>query len=860
MALQPGLTPSRELSVEGGSASPRPPRRAPIDDPNTGRLPGVQGQARAIREVGSGARPAQGDNEFTQLARGLAALNPTLQQYSQVADNAERIAQEEAASGRIGSMTFEEARTAMREGTITELNNPWFQAAFTRQFAERHALWRVDSLRQDIAQSFNPQNGNLDEFITSRVRQDLEEFGSNPHFAGVYNQIMDRGRSQLMQQQTQQRVQETREQVQDNFQALSLRAAEEGIAAGRSPQEIFTALRGQYQGNQQFLNMTLRQQDEGLMGVARALAARGELDLVRHMLTDDRGGVGPLGGGARAVVSAQIIELAERERNQLASRQNYEGIAGLQEQASLGRLDPAALERLRTSGAISDAQALALRRADASAREQAIAANTQSRIREHAQAITTSIETQDVGALTMGSGFREIRDARFHTVEDLREMARTGQDREPSGRISAETRRSQAVQAYLNVSEAEAVRNNETPEQRFDREYRVFSRSGEVNPVWAEQLTSGFRAASLEGFNPGGQPPEALIRGIALYQRMAASPGGSAFLASHITDRSAHDFYQGVMIAQTTLRQTPEAAIQSAMVAFRDPARADHPMVRRDRAALETEVSALGTSATMPRWFPFQRDTLNRSEVGRHIQTTADFLVRMGMGPTDALRVAGERARADFTAINGRQVLTAGASIPPNFQELVQRRLAAVATELNDGASGTEYSLVRLGDADGVWAVVDNRSGIPTGRNITSRDLAQAERERRAEAEQAVILEQHRRAGPSASQSRPGAVIGEEEIFRAPGPSIRRPGEATGNDRSRLQPTPPQQQNPVVPPRSGPGGSNITNRPVGSGITLPGLRPRPADAGPATTPVVPPPAGAATTQRDLLDRLNEARR
>ena len=70
---------------------------------------------------------------------------------------------------RIGGMSFDEARSAVDSGKMTELQNPWFKAAFMRQYGERLAYERVNELTKEYETNFDKNSGDLDSFIRERI-------------------------------------------------------------------------------------------------------------------------------------------------------------------------------------------------------------------------------------------------------------------------------------------------------------------------------------------------------------------------------------------------------------------------------------------------------------------------------------------------------------------------------------------------------------------------------------------------------------------------------------------------------------------------------------------------------------------
>src|SRR5690606_6844025 len=130
------------------------------------------------RPVDTYARPQapQQGNELLQLAQALGQINPSLGNLLESEATARRTHAENRAARKLGGMTYEQHLDFMRAGG-PELHDPWFKAAAMRLFGERQAIHRTNQLTQEYATSFDKENGNLDEFISSAIAQDLEEWG-----------------------------------------------------------------------------------------------------------------------------------------------------------------------------------------------------------------------------------------------------------------------------------------------------------------------------------------------------------------------------------------------------------------------------------------------------------------------------------------------------------------------------------------------------------------------------------------------------------------------------------------------------------------------------------------------------------
>lgn len=175
MTKVPGLTRQDDRPSVGGANTGRVQLKNPIRDVN------LQATARPVDTYSRPVQPNSGPNEFMQLAGALAQISPSLQGFLDTKATEMQKDAEDRANRRIGGMSFEEAKAAVADGSISEMQNPWYKAAFMKQYGERLAYQRVNELTQEYETNFDKNNGDLDGFVRERMAGDLEQYGDNPH-------------------------------------------------------------------------------------------------------------------------------------------------------------------------------------------------------------------------------------------------------------------------------------------------------------------------------------------------------------------------------------------------------------------------------------------------------------------------------------------------------------------------------------------------------------------------------------------------------------------------------------------------------------------------------------------------------
>lgn len=299
--------------------------RAQAPNPTQMSVPGLNPTARPVDTYSRPQAPAQG-NEMLQLAQALGQISPSLNNLLQQEATHQRTMAENQAARKLGGMTYEQGKAFVDAGG-PEMQNPWFKAAAMRLFGERQALYRTNELTQQYYTSFDRQNGNLDEFISSAIAEDMEQYGSNEHFMGGYQPTMESYRGKLSGQHTADVSQLAVENAKGGVYDVFLGNAKQMLADGRPPAEIVTDLRGRMQGNADLLNIPLHEQDAEWLAVAEQFANEGNLDMVQAMLEpiqNDR----RFAAGAAKVLSAATAKREELNREaSLVAMTYFDGLA-----------------------------------------------------------------------------------------------------------------------------------------------------------------------------------------------------------------------------------------------------------------------------------------------------------------------------------------------------------------------------------------------------------------------------------------------------------------------------------------------------------------------------------------------------
>ncbi|WP_296084170.1 hypothetical protein [uncultured Agrobacterium sp.] len=743
MAKVPGLTRQDDRPLVGGANTGRVQVKNPIRDVN------LQATARPVDTYSRPMQPNSGPNEFMQLAGALAQISPSLQGFLDTKATEMQKDAEDRANRRIGGMSFEEAKAAVADGSISEMQNPWYKAAFMKQYGERLAYQRVNELTQEYETNFDKNNGDLDGFVRERMAGDLEQYGDNPHFAGAYGSIMDNWSAKANQAQAQYQTEQIKTDtiggVFETFHGKAQTLREEG----KSPEEIVAALRGEYEGNRSLLNVDYREQDKEMVRLAQSFAAKGDLDMVEAILNGERKGadgtvLGPLSANREFQAdSIRILNSAKTERNRLNEETTRDQRLIFENQARNGTLNTD--EFLAWSDAhpgaytFSGAQSVVVSNQSFLDKQDAEAAKHEQKLqlKQQARASEDAVLRNNLSTLQSGSLYG-IGPAKVLTDEgEVKEVSVDQQFKDTAAAFDANVKRLQ-----------------ELGELTPDQAYQMLSEAGATNaltfPSWTQALEAGYTATNSRNTS-GKDLPQSVLDGVDLYQRLYAT--NPAMVARHMPDKSTRDFYERVRMGEQLQHMDRTQAIRNAMAIMADPDRTNNPMNQLRYDDVEAEVRKITVDPWLGGWaFGLGGDSpTNLGTVSGEISRLAKFGVENGLPPKEALKQARERFMQDNVAINGNFVSIADKQVPPNFSDLVNNALRIYADKFGEKEGiAAEDLTIKPAQNGRDWMIV-TKDQVPVENqqegSITLQSLFQQEQTRLQGVQQGVIDQQAKTAG-----------------------------------------------------------------------------------------------------------------
>ena len=251
-----------------------------------------------------------------------------------------------------------------------------------------------------------------------------------------------------------------------------------------------------------------------------------------------------------------------------------------------------------------------------------------------------------------------------------------------------------------------------TPEQAQRFEAQQFYGAGVEHPDWFRVMNGGVMQASINNVTGENLPP-ALEEGYGLYRKMRVE--NPMYLGKFI-DGKAREFYAAADTAQEMgLAADPATALRLAHQASKAMAE-DDPAKSIQYKELDAQVKKVMNSSKP--WFGglfggMDRAT-NTSAVRTDVQKTAGLLTRMGLGPEEALKKAGEFYTESHVNVLGSFVRF-DKRMPANFPEMAQGYVEDFIDEYGE-ALDLDIDDVTISDATngvGGYTITSRATGLP---------------------------------------------------------------------------------------------------------------------------------------------------
>jgi hypothetical protein len=739
--LLPGIRPIEQSSVAGGGTS-RPTRRAQAPALDARQI--TSPTAAPVDTFVAPPRPSQ-DNPFLQLAGALQDFSPALRQIVEREADRGRQVMEAKAEGRIGGMTLQEANEAVSRGDMPEWSNPFFRAQFMRLYGERAGRDAALARVQQYETGFDKLNGNVDQFIAEGAQGGLGEFQDNPFyqqaFARTYGSIADRLRAQNVDDKTTQVKAESQDLVASQFFTIYDTLQSTGTYSPERLQQAFTSA---ISSNAQLNVLTKAQQDDLLAPFIQARADAGDVDTVRYLLTNDRGGVGALGKtrkyGARA---GDWIEQAEA--NRIKANQKVQTGTLIDDNAAIdaGTYTPEMGQQRVDAGLITPAQMVAN-----VSRSQENQRQAQERLAALQDKQEFRFRSQEAEQSAQGDAYQAFLQGITHAIRDVEIPNAEGTGTKT---LSAEALKDYAVQQFYDQSDARAQRLAAEGKPLSVGEKAVydasfFARAGLPDKRLQAALNEARMGITSAAIQAGTQDVTKLQAGLEAYMSVQAS--NAQYAATLVPEGDAGLFWEDMRKLTQYRRMDINQAAQTALLLQQNKGARNMPMGLDDYRAVDGAVSG----ALAQGWF--HGDARNEGAVRFFISEEYRTGRALGLSQRDAAADAEKILKSSYTAVNGWLVPTFAKSYPPDLAQMLEERLEEVYKLLPSEAGISKENLRVLPQDDSVagrWVIMNGFSPLPNANltYVTLDDLLAVKRHKQevagdAAREAAVRRNQHK--------------------------------------------------------------------------------------------------------------------
>lgn len=642
------------------------------------------------------------------LARALSTLNPALTSYVDQEMERRKADATAAAQGKLGGMTWAEAQQAVKDGKITEFQDPFFKAAFMKQYGQRAFSARQMEM-QSAYENFDKSKGDIEQFIADRTKADIESFNGDKHAIAGYMQYMTPQANAIRQDVGKYRADQARAEVKDGALNDFMLAGDKAIAAGKSDAEVASVLRAKYEPNNQVLKLSFADQDALMFEVAKRYADQGRVGLVKELLTQPRDGIPPISSKtAYATKVQELINHAEAQSHDKAVTDGYNDIAKFHADASAGVLDEEKLKAVTAKGGlITPSMAAGLIATNAEAKR--VAAEKAQRVAVDQQAVfAADTEEKRLRAVDLanakGGAFR-VSDpsVKLHTKEDIK----SGHD--PSRDVSMLDRAKWVDEDYRRESGQQYdadIKNKVDPNvaasNKFERDVKFYSNSGVVNEQWKQVLDNGYAVASVG--NITGKNPT-LDSALALYTSLYDRD--PQLVTRMTSDKNAIAFYEAYRVARMAGQDDQQSRL-AALDYIKDPSKFNYSFDTLQREDIDRAINGFDGNWKM---IGGSGAIGNKAEVGAALQQLAQFYMTVGkQAPKKALEMAVEKFKQTHISVNGWMIPNPVGSpvVPGDLKVLLEGRVADYYEKYGKamGISKSDLTVRPLGNDFGKWAII----------------------------------------------------------------------------------------------------------------------------------------------------------
>lgn len=633
----------------------------------------------------SAGGPRIGTSKGEQLARALSALEPELAGHLDEAQADYEKKEAERAYDTLQGMTFQEAKRMVEQGKIAETENPWFEAAFQKQFGVAYAGQRKREIMQAYETQFDKHNGDIEAFIANHAKQDAAKFGENKFVRAGVRDGMGDFMTRLRNQQAEFKTGVIKNQNVDQFRGASRTVVDEAVAQGADPSG---AVRNLYEEHRQAFGLTYQQMDDNILELAAEYAEKGDAATVRALLETEIIGkdgvkVGSFVSRARYAEKAQtLVNKAQAVQGKLDREHSTDVVVGLRSRAGKGSLtdqDKELLKGMQRDELISQEMLESLLVQDTNARRGALAASfsdlQESSYRDHIQNRLLSGEAFAVTDYT----YTDPATGKTKTIK---------RDEVVDG-VANDVLTTMAAKGYSENEMAATLAS-----------WGV----GSTYQVWSNAMSDGYMALSqtlsTAGEDGKVELPPAALAGYGTWRNLAEHPN---LRARHVKDQTALRLYRDAEALERGGMEPETALVTAARIDRRENRNGLSSQL--DRNTFNDAVRGLTSGG----WLG--DDTSNAGWVSTTVERSARILVDAGLPQDKAIEEAVRMFEESHTNINGVAINTRNKLVPPNFNDMAEMIIDEFASKSGDDPD--DLTLVPTLNGQQSWVVSRKSTMMP---------------------------------------------------------------------------------------------------------------------------------------------------
>lgn len=631
----------------------------------------------------SAGAPRVGANRGEALARSLASIQPQLLGHLSEAQEEFEVKEAERAYDTLQGMTFQEAKQLVDSGTLRETENPWYEAAFQKQYGVAYAGQRKREIAMAYETSFDKHNGDIETFIANHVQQDAKRYGQNKFVASGIRDGMGDFLERLRNQHAEFKVGVVREATVDGFRGAASTAIDEAVATGADPS---AAARSLYEQHRKAFGLTYQQMDDNIIALAAEYAEKGDAATVEALLATNITGsdgqrVGSFTSRARYADEANtILNRARTVRGKLDREFSTAEVVSLRSKAGQGALtdgDKELLSGMQRDKLISQEMRESLLTQNTNAKKGALAASM--------AALEESSYTDHVSNQLLAGRAFAVTD---HTYVDANGKVKT---------ISRDTVMDNVVNETLTT-----MARNQYSEGEMAATLASWG-VGSTYTIWEQAMSDGYLAlgqvlASADA-NGNVQLPDAALAAYGTWRNLSEYPN---VRARHVKDQTALRLYRDAEALERG-GMDPETALLTA-------GRIDR---RANRNGLSTQIDRNSFNAAVADVVEngWGADAQNGGWVSSTIERSARILIDAGLPQDKAVTEAVRLFEESHTVVNGTAVNTRNKLVPPAFGDMSTLMIDTFAQQ--HGEDPDDLTLVPTLDGQQTWVIARKDTMMP---------------------------------------------------------------------------------------------------------------------------------------------------